>query len=236
VKLGSGLPRSEKFFLPLIDEGLVFAVRGNDDTQLVCELECLIQLAIIDAERTLVRQEDLERADALLDDLSELLLRGIVESGHAHVKRKVAGADALGLSEPGLERLHGVVGLAGADHLDERGRAAEKCGTGGGFPSVLGVCAHEGQVDVDMRVDETGEDVLTRGIDDVCAGGARVRIDVLLDAGDGVCGAVDVGDVIVGRGNDAAVLDQYWHARFSSSPPACSTVPQTSRRSTACPS
>ena len=38
-----------------------------------------------------------------------------------------------------------------------------------GVVGVLGESAHEGQVDMDVRIDETGEDVLSRCVDDFSA-------------------------------------------------------------------
>ena len=57
---------------------------------------------------------------------------------------------------------------------------------------VLGEGRHEGQIDVDVRIDEAGEDELAGGIDDF---GVRGSFEVCADAGDGLVFDVDVGAV-----------------------------------------
>ena len=43
-------------------------------------------------------------------------------------------------------------------------------GDAGGFMRVLGERRHEGQIDVDMRVDKAGKDGFSFGVDDLCVG------------------------------------------------------------------
>ena len=71
----SGHARGEQLARALGDERLVFAMRGDDDAQLLRQLQRAIQLRVVDAERAFVGEEDFERADAARDDLAELRLR-----------------------------------------------------------------------------------------------------------------------------------------------------------------
>ena len=71
----------------------------------------------------------------------------------------------------------GSSAAAGAAHFDERGRAADERGPAAGVVGVLRERAHERQVDVDVRIDEAGEDVLAcwRRSTSAPAGAARLR-------------------------------------------------------------
>ena len=121
-----------------------------------------------------------------------------------------------------------LVGAGGAAHFDERGGAADEGGPAAGVVGVLRERAHEGQVDVDVRVDEAGEDVLADRVDDF---GAGRRGQVAADGGDRFAFAEDVGDVLVGGGGDLAVFDQQGHenltrteAEIAGTPSICYTV------------
>ena len=105
-----------------------------------------------------------------LHDLAELRFGGVVEAGDAHVEGEIAGGPADGLRHPELKGGEGVIGAGGAAHFDERGGAADERGAAGGFVVVLGERAHEGQVDVDVRVDEAGENIFAGGVNDLGAG------------------------------------------------------------------
>src|ERR1039457_3635595 len=76
---------------------------------------------------------------------------------------------------------------------------------------IFGERAHAWQIDMHVRINEAGEDVLAARVNDL---GARRRRDVWLDARNGLVGAVDVCDVAISGGDDFAVLDEQSHARF----------------------
>ena len=70
---------------------------------------------------------------------------------------------------------------------------------------VLAVGAHEGQVDVHVWVDKTGENKLAGRVDDL---GAVGYLQILADVGDGFVFDIDVGlDAFVG-GDDLAAPDK----------------------------
>ena len=79
VPLGAGLALGQQLPLQLRDERLVLAVGGDDHAQLLGQRQRVIQLGVVDAEGALVGQEDLERRDAVGDDLAKLRL-GVASS------------------------------------------------------------------------------------------------------------------------------------------------------------
>ena len=86
VLRGIGLAGGEEFSATLGDKGFVFAMGGDDDAEFLGELERSVEFGVVDAERTLVGEEDFERADPAPHDLAELRLGGGVELGDTHVE------------------------------------------------------------------------------------------------------------------------------------------------------
>ena len=89
----------------------------------------------------------------------------VVELGDRHVERVVAGAVAFGLRLPELIAFQRIVEPRRAAHFDEGRGAADQRRDAGGLVRVLGEGRHERQIDVDVRIDEAGENQLARGID-----------------------------------------------------------------------
>ncbi len=197
VPLGAGLALGEQFLLQAAHQFGVFAVRGDDDAESFGELERLVHLAVVNAEEVLVSEEDFERRDAVGHDLAELGFGFVVEFGDGHVESVVAGAVAFGFGFPELITFQRIVIARGAAHFDIGGGAADQRRDAGGFVRIFGEGRHEGQIDVDVGIDEAGENQFAGGIDDFGAGG---DFEVLADAGDGF-----VFDVDVGGGAGAAV-------------------------------
>ena len=69
---GPVLPCCEQPLLQSADEFGVLAMRRGDDAELLRQRQGLVHLAVVDAEEVLVGEEDLEGADAVADDLSQL--------------------------------------------------------------------------------------------------------------------------------------------------------------------
>ena len=80
----------------------------------------------------------------------------------------------------------------GANHFEDGRGAADQRGFCAGLVVVLRNCPHKGQVNVGVRVDETGKDVFALRVDDFGAGGCGY---VLVDPRDGFALAEDVGSV-----------------------------------------
>src|SRR6185436_2160716 len=91
--------------------------------------------------------------------------------------------------------------------VDVAGRAAERRGGVPGGHVVDGRRAAEGHVEVRVGVDETGEHELPGRVDHRVGG----HVEALAEQGDPLAVDEDVADVVVGRRDDTAALDQYGH-------------------------
>ena len=64
----AGDARGNEFALSLGNERLVLAMRTDDDAELLRERQRAVKLRVVDPESALVSEEDLEAADAALND------------------------------------------------------------------------------------------------------------------------------------------------------------------------
>ena len=183
-------------------------MRGDDDAEFLCQLERAIKFRVVHAKRTFVGEKDFERADASLHNFAELFLGPVVEFRHAHVKREIARGFADGVFHPKFETLQRVVLAAGAAHFDERRRAADERSLAAGHVGVLRKRAHERQINVDMRINEAGENKFPFRVNHLRA--VRWR-EVAVNVRDGFVFAQDVGHVAFARGHDFAIFNQYAH-------------------------
>jgi hypothetical protein len=114
---------------------------------------------------------------------------------------------AVRLAAPLLERLGEGRALGLDDEVDVAGRPA---GRGRGL-SRLDVVdrdrAPEGHVEVRVRVDAAREHVLPGRVDDAVG----LDVERLADQGDPLAFDIDVGDVVVGSGDDSAAFDENGH-------------------------
>ena len=138
VMLGrAGFAGGEQLLAALGHQRLVFTVGGDDDAELLGELERPVKLGVVDAERVLVGEEDFEGTNAAPDNLAQLPFRFLVKLRHAHVEREIAGRLAYSLAHPELEGGQGVILPRRAAHLDQRSRAADERGLAAGLVGVL---------------------------------------------------------------------------------------------------
>ena len=205
VPFGAGLFLAEQLVLKLGDHLRVLAVGRHDHTHLLRQLQRSVKFRIIDAERSLVGEEDLPRRGAVVHDPLENVRRLVVEASDAEVERVVARRLAGRLRLPELVRLPGIVGPARTDHLDQRRGAADQGRPARAFVGVLGERPHERQVDVHMRIDEAGEDVPAGRIDHL---GVFRRRQIRADRRDRFAFAEDVALEAGVRGHDLAVADE----------------------------
>src|SRR6266404_2945078 len=127
MPFGTGLAFAEKLLLQFKYEVGVFAMRGNDHAEFLGEAHGVVEFFIADAERALVGEKNLEAADACFNDVGELAFRLLVEARHGLMKRKIAGALALGFAQPELEAVgERLLRTRLTDHLDHGGRAADQ--------------------------------------------------------------------------------------------------------------
>src|ERR1700690_2099283 len=69
--LRASLSTGKQFSLALGNEGLIFTMRGDDNPEFLRELEGAIKFCVVNAECTLVSQENLEGAYAASDDFPQ---------------------------------------------------------------------------------------------------------------------------------------------------------------------
>src|SRR5438093_5577801 len=151
----------------------------------------------------MLSKEDLKAAHPTLHNVNELLLGPVVIAGYAHVEGKIAGALAPSSAKPQFKCAHGSVSPGWTNHLDESGGAADQRRFAGGFVGVLGESAHERQINVHVRVDETREDHFTRGVDHF---GVGWSCEIARNAADGLAFAENVRHVRFAGGNNSAIL------------------------------
>ena len=209
VPLGADLALGDELGLELGDEVRIFTMRGDDGAEFFGRFQRLIEFVIINAKRAFVSEEDFEGSDAFLLD-SDLQLRGggFIEAGDAKMKGVVAGGQASGFAFPKSERFERIFTARGAAHFNQGRGATDQRGFAGGLVVVLGKGAHEGEVDVDVRIDETGEDILAGGIDDFRA---LWGFEIGADGGDDFSSAEHIGDEGLLGSDDGAVANEEAH-------------------------
>src|SRR5271165_7182612 len=155
----------EQRLLQAADQLSVLAMSGDDDAQFLRQSERLIHLAIVHAKEVFVRKKNFEGRRSVAHDLAQLGLSVLIEPTHRHVKGVIASAPAFGFFLPQVIPRQSVLTSGRAAHLNECRRAADECRDAGRLMSIFGKRRHEGHIDVDMRVDESGKDPLARRID-----------------------------------------------------------------------
>ena len=145
------------------------AVGGVYDHHAAVLLHLLHQahhLAVVDHERTLVRHEGLEAGDALLlDHLAHLLARVVVEIGDSHVEAEVAEEVAFHAALPAFQCMPQALALCLKDEVDDGGGTAVQRGERAGLVVIAAEGAHEGHVQVYVRIDAAGQHELAFRID-----------------------------------------------------------------------
>jgi len=94
------------------------------------------------------------------------------------MERIIDGRQPFGFGTPQFERLHRIIGPAGAAHFDQSCRPADQCRAAGRIVRVLCIGAHKRQIDVHVRVDETGKDISSLGVNHLAAIAGRY-LDIL---------------------------------------------------------
>ena len=211
VPFGPRLALGEQLGLQLRHQLGVLAMGGDHHAQFPGQLQRVIQRRVLDAEGALVRQEHLEGGHAVRHQLAQGLLGALVPACHADVEGVVAGAVSGGHLRPGVPAAAQLVASGGGQHLDKGGGAADQRGLAGRGVGVLGKRSHERQMDMHVRVDKAGEDVLAARVDGFAA---LRRYQVLADQRDGLTLDQHVCPVLLFCRDDLAVLDEQGHSSF----------------------
>ena len=211
----------ERFLHQHVDHAAVLGVHADGAAVLAGAPHRAEDARVVQHEHAGIGHEQLERGDALLDHRVHLDLDLVGELGDDHVEAVVDRGLALGL----LRSTFPTRGAASASVLnrevDDRRRAAERRGDRAGLEVVGRRGAAERHVHVRVHVDAAGQDVLALGVDHLVGRHGQRRADgrdlLALDE--------DVADVLIGGGDDGAVLDQDAHGtptiRFAKSGSGC---------------
>src|ERR1700687_1911268 len=140
----------------------------DDHAETFGEFESLKHLAVIDAKKVFVSEENLEGGSTVGNDFAQLRFGSFHELGNRHVEGIIAGTLAVGFGFPKLITLQRIVSAIGAAHFDVRGSAADEPRNAGGFVGIFGKSRHERQINVYVRVDKTWENEFSRSIDNFC--------------------------------------------------------------------
>ena len=202
---GIGSSRGQQLPLPFGHERFVLAMRRHDHSQFPREFQGVIQFRVVDPKGSLVGEEDFEGTDSAPHDFPQLRRGVSLELRYPHVKGEITGGFSHRLVHPNFETGERVVRPGRTAHFNEGGGAAHQRGPAAGDIRVLGLRPHEGQMNMDMRIDEPGEDILAAGVDDLRAGRDW---QLAPDAGDGVLLTPDVRHIAFAGGDDFAVFDQ----------------------------
>src|SRR5438876_10953578 len=96
MPFGTRLSLGEQFLLQARHEFRVFAVRGDDHSEALCEFERLVHFGVIDTDEVLVSEKDLERRRSVSNNLSQLRFWFLHKLRYRHVKGILARALAIG--------------------------------------------------------------------------------------------------------------------------------------------
>jgi hypothetical protein len=139
-------------------------------------------------------------------------VRSVIANVVAHVDQLIA----VRLSVPVGERVRERLALALDPEVDVGRRAAERRRGLARLDVVDRDRPAERHVEVRVRVDAARQQVLAARVDHA----VRVDVERLADQRHALVLDVHVGDVVVGRGHDAAALDQHGHGPLPSWTPA----------------
>ncbi len=146
-----------------------------------------------------------------LDHLGHVLTYGIVPVGDAHVVG-IVGDGVLRTFLPIGEGFHQRLVAIGDAEVDDHRRAARKRRLGAALVIVGGIRAHEGHVEMGVRVDAARHDEAILGVE------RAVALQPLADRLDGLAFDQHVGLVGAVRGDDRSAFDDERHCN---SPKPC---------------
>jgi hypothetical protein len=223
VPVRLGVPFGQRLLHEHVDRVAVLRVHHDERPGFRRDLHRLEERLVVDHERALVRHEQFVGRDALLGQRRELLERpALAEVGDGHVVAHVDHLLAVRLAAPLVDRVGKRRARRLDDEVDVARRAAECCRRLARLDVVDRRRPAERHVEMRVRVDAAGKHVLPGCIDHSLG----LDIDRFADQRDPLAFDVDVADVVVRRGDDAAALDQYGHLQISSSGPISTFRPR----------
>ena len=222
VALGPGYALGHVMLLQRGDDLAILGVDERHRAKFGAARERGEHLLVVHHQRALVGHEMLEGGHAGLDHLGHVLAHGVVPVGDAHVVG-IVGDGVLRAFLPIGERLHQRLVAIGDAEVDDHRRAARQRRLGAALVIVGGIRAHEGHVEMGVRVDAARHDEAVLGVE------RAVAFQAFADRLDGLAFDQHVGLVGAVRGDDRSAFDDERHLTL---PNLCSRT-QTCRRSAA---
>jgi hypothetical protein len=205
VALGAVIACRQQAGLQIGDHIAVLGMDERQGAQFGAALERGEHLVVVDHQGALVGHEMLEGVDALLlHHLLHLVEDLLAPPGDGHVVGVIATGTA-GLVVPHPQRIDQALIGCGQREVDHHGGSARERGAGAGLEIIGRVGAHEGHLQMGMRIDAAGHDIAAGGVE------LGVADEVGADGGD--LAALDQHVGLVGQvgGDDGAVFDGCGH-------------------------
>ena len=203
----SGLALVEELAHQHVDRAAVLRVHHDQRARLPRLAHRAEDRRVVEHEHAGVGHEELERRDALPDQLVHLLQDLVVHLADDHVEA-VVGDGVLRLREPAIETLSQPLAVVLQREVDDRRGAAERGRAGPRLEVVRAEAAAERQLHVRVHVDAAGHHVAPGRVDHAVRVDGHARADrrdlLVLDH--------DVGLGGLGRRDDGPPLDQRPHA------------------------
>ena len=203
-----GVPLGERLADEDVDRVTVLGVNHHERAARRGDLHRAEERLVVDLQDVLVGHEELVRGDALLGQRGELLQPFLVgEIGDRDVEAVVDQCLAVRLRVPSLEGLRERLALSLDAEVHVAGRAAAGRRPLAGLEVVDRDRAAERHVEMGVRVDAARQDVLPARVDRPFGR----DVEVGADERDALALDEDVGDEVVGGGDDAPSADQDGH-------------------------
>ena len=209
VALRPGYALGQIMLLQRGDDFAVLGVNERHRAEFGAARERGEHLLVVDHQRAFVGHEVLERGHARSHHLGHVLAHGIVPVGDAHVIG-IVGDGVLRALLPVGERLHQRLIAVGDAEVEHHRRAAGERRLGAAFVIVGRVRAHEGHVEMGVRINPAGQNETALGVE------RAVAPEALADRLDGLVLDEDVGLVGPVGGDDGSTFDYERH--FCQSP------------------
>jgi hypothetical protein len=207
VALGAGVALLQQLRRQLRHHIAVLGMDHRQTADIAHPAEAVEQLVVVHHQGALVGHEVLEAGDPGLGRVLDALPDLLAPPGDGHVVGVIAGR-AGGLVRPDLGRIHQVLALPRQDEVDDHRGPATQRRPGAALEIIRRVGAHEGHLQMRMRVDPAGHDI--------AAGRVKLRpaLEALPDLGDHPVLHPHIGLVGEVGGDDGAVLDDGGHVRL----------------------
>ena len=201
------VPGCQRGLYQFVDDDAVLGVHADERAVLARLAHGPKDGGVVREQHAGVGHEQLVAGHPLVREPAHLRDPAVGQVRDDHVERVVDGRLAGRLPVPGVQALQGGRAAALHGEIDDAGGAAERCRAGARLERIGGFGAAERHLHVGVGIDPARDDKPSGGVYDPLGG----NLQVAADQRHGFAVDEDVGAIIVNRGYDAAVLDQYAH-------------------------